>query len=166
MSVTDVTRLHRWHHDDYAEAKRQIYMQLGDLSGLEVFGRQVAVAVYVRPEVNSVTGLYQTQNSMREDWWQGKAVLVLKMGPDAFRGDDGYIMATFPGGRAPQIGDWLFANANAGIQTSYEGPGGAQFMVENRQGEMEPVYSWFGWPIRIIPDDMFLGRVHEPHQVI
>jgi len=166
MAVADVTRLHVWHHADYDLAKREIHQALGDLGGLKVWGRQVAVAVYVRPEVNPTTGIYQPMTAMKEDWWQGKSVLIIKCGPDAFKGDESYIDATFPDGLPPRPGDWLFANANAGIQTSFMGRGASQPLVENRQGEMVPIYDWHGWPIRIISDTDFLGQVDEPHMVI
>lgn len=164
--MSDVTRLHKWHHDDYNVAKDQIHQSLGDLEEIDVFGRQVLVAVYVRPDVNPATGVYQTINAMKEDWWQGKSVLILKCGPDAFRGDESYVSATFPRAEAPCPGDWMFANANAGIQISLLGEGADKPMVKDRRGDLVPIYDWDGWPCRLIPDDQFLGRIAKPHSVI
>jgi hypothetical protein len=164
--MADVTRLHKWHHDDYNVAKHQIYQALGDLADIDIFGRQVLVAVYVRPDVNPVTGVYQTIAGMKEDWWQGKSVLILKCGPDAFEGDASYIAATFPANTKPVPGEWMFANANAGIQISLMGENAEKVMTEDRRGEMVPVFDWDGWPCRIIPDDQFLGRIARPHSVI
>jgi hypothetical protein len=164
--MADVTRLHKWHHDDYNVAKEQIWKAIGDISGIDVLARQVLVAVYVRPDVNPATGVYQTIGGMKEDWWQGKSVLVLKCGPGAFLGDESYLRATFPDGKMPQPGDWMFANANSGIQISLFGEGAERIMGVDRRGDMIPIYDWDGWPCRIIPDEQFLGRLTKPHSIV
>lgn len=161
--------LHRHHHADYEEAKRQILQAIGDISDEDLFGRQVLVAVYVRPELNPVTGLVSTMTTLKEDWWQGKIVMVLKLGPDAFgqvTGEDSYFKATFGDKPPPQPGEWLMMNANAGLQTSFYGKGAARPKGKDRHGEMVDLYDWDGWPCRIVPDDSFLMRISTPHTVV
>ena len=164
MSDT-ASKLHGWRHDDYEVAKEHIWQQLGSLDGLEVFGRQVLVGVYTRPAFNTRSGLMFTEKEQRNDWYEGKVVLVLAHGPDAFKGTENWLKSTYPGD-APKIGDWLFQNANTGIQFSFRGDGAQRVTYEDRRGEQQPVYPGDGWPVRIVNDDGFLGRLREPHSVV
>lgn len=163
--AADVGQLHGWGHDDYEIAKQHIREQLGSMDNLEVFGRQVLVGVYVRPVRNPRTGLTVTEKEQQKDWYEGKVVLVLAHGPSAFSGDDDYIAATYPHG-APRVGDWLFQNANSGIQISFMGDDAKRVQYEDRHGEKHPLYPSDGWPVRIVLDDDFLGRVGRPTAVV
>ena len=49
------THLHKHHHDDYEVAKSHIHRQIGRLD-LELFGRQILCAMYIRPPINPKTG--------------------------------------------------------------------------------------------------------------
>ena len=163
--VANLANLHNWGHEDYDEAKRDIFAQLGRLD-LEIFGRQVLVGVYVRPAYNARSKLHATGDEQKKDWWENKVVLVLAHGPDAFTGDDGYMKANYPDGRRPRIGDWLFQNANQGMSMNFKGDGAERVKYEDRRGEMQDRYPDEGWPVRIVMDDSFLGRVMKPNQVI
>jgi hypothetical protein len=158
--------LHGWGHEDYEVAKDHIYRQLGSIDNLEVFGRQVLVAVYVRPAENKRTGLSFTAKKQEADWYEGKVVLVIRAGPSAFSGDDSYIESMYGDQPPPQPGDWLFQNANTGIQFSFQGDGSERVKYEDRHGETHDMYPGDGWQVRIVMDDGFLGRIPRPTSVV
>ncbi len=161
-----ISRHHKPSYDDYEVAKAHIHQALGDITDIEVFGRQVLVAVFCRPTV-SPNGWFETVTGMKEDWWQSKAVLVLKVGPDAFNGTEAYLDATFGKGvPAPRAGDWLFANASAGIQINLMGDGASRPQGKDYKGRSIDLFEWEGWPCRIIGDDNFLGRITNPQSVV
>ena len=167
MALT-YTVLHKYRHNDYELAKDHIRRQLGDISDFELFGKEVLVAVYVRPLRNENSGLTISDNIQKEDAIQGKIVLVLKAGPSAFGAmDDISFREAQYGGAPPKPGDWLMVRAAAGEPISYYGPNAEEVKTENRRGEMEKLYCWDGgWPCRIIDDSNFVGRVTEPHSVV
>jgi len=160
--------LHGWHHDDYEIAKAHIAQQLGNFDNeVKVFGRQVLCAVYIRPLLNPRTGLQSTEKHQQEDIWQGKVMLVLKLGPDAFKGDGSYQAAMFGSADdVPKVGDWLMANANTGFSLNIRGEGGTRVVALNRRDEEEKLYPFDGWACRIVPDDLFIGAVLKPHVVV
>lgn len=75
---------------------------VGDLSKFELFGNQVLIGVYERPE-KTQGGLYLAQTSRAEDTHQGKAGLVLKLGPSAFVSDANYNFRD----QKVEEGDWV-----------------------------------------------------------
>jgi hypothetical protein len=161
-----ITRHHKPAYDDYEIAKDHIHQALGDITDIEVFGRQVLVAVFCRPIVND-RGFFQTVKEIKEDWWQHKAVLILKLGPDAFNGTEAYLNATFGSGvPAPKPNEWLFANASAGLQVNLMGDGASRPQGKDYAGRPIDLFEWEGWPCRIIGDDNFLGRLVKPHSVV
>lgn len=164
--VADLNNLHSWHHDDYEVAKQHILQQMGSMDGLEIFGRQVLVAVYVRPCVNPRTGWTVTEKEQQKDWYEGKVVLIVAHGPDAFTGTPEYIAATYPRAEAPHVGQWMFQNANTGIQMNFCGDNALRVQYEDRRGELQNLYPNDGWPVRIVTDDGFLGRLTRPHAVV
>jgi hypothetical protein len=164
--VSDVSRLHNWHHDDYEEAKREIYAQLGSLDGMHLFGRKVLVAVYIRPQRSS-RGLYQTVKAQKEDIYQGKAVLLVKAGPDAFSGDEAYLASMYGPGGAPKLDEWLFLNSNQGVAVNWEGDGATKLTFVDDEGRMQDRFEWAaGWPCRVVEDDCFMGRMTTPHSAV
>lgn len=165
--MTDVaSALHGWGHEDYEVAKDHILRQLGSMDNLEIFGRQVLVAVYVRPAENKRSGLTATAKRQEADWYEGKVVLVLRAGPSAFTGDDGYLESMYGERAAPIAGDWLFQNANTGIQFSFCGDGAERVQYQDRHGDSHPMYPSDGWQVRIVMDDGFLGRIPKPTSVV
>jgi hypothetical protein len=161
----NATNLLNWHHDDYEIAKRHIHQAIGSLDDIEVFGRQVLVAVYVRPN-KTAKGFYQTTKAQMEDVYQGKSVLLLKAGPDAFVGDDGYVAAMFGSKGKPSPGDWLFVPASSGLSTWLIGDGAQRPQGEDFRNDPIDIYDWDGWPVRIIVDDAVIGRMNKPHQLV
>ena len=64
------------HNED---PKNEIWKAIGDLSDFQLFGNEVLVAIYIRPQKTS-SGIFLTDNYRDEDKWQGKIGLVLKKG--------------------------------------------------------------------------------------
>jgi hypothetical protein len=165
--MADQTYLHDWHHDDYETVKRDIHRQLGNIdSELHIWGRQVLVAIYIRPLMNPKTNVWSTETKQMEDVFQGKASLIIKLGPDAFNGEVDYIKAMFGDVGAPKVGDWVFSNANSGISLSIAGAGAERVTGEAKNGEKFNMYPSSGWYCRIVPDDQFFGTVLKPHSVV
>lgn len=74
--------------------------RVGDISGVEVFGNDVLVAIYKRP-TKTKSGIILTDNTLNEDVHQGKVGLVLKLGPTAYLDEDGNKF------RDIKEGDWV-----------------------------------------------------------
>ena len=64
------------HNED---PKEEIWKAVGDLADFQLFGNEVLVAIYIRPQKTS-SGIFLTDNYRDEDKWQGKIGLVLKTG--------------------------------------------------------------------------------------
>ena len=79
-----------------------ILKEVGDLSKFEVAGNQLLLGIYERPE-KTKTGLYLSDQTRKEDQHQGKAALVLKKGPIAFKSDHNYDFKGFD----VEVGDWV-----------------------------------------------------------
>ena len=61
------------------EEKRAILDRIGDLSHVEIAQNEVLLAIYMRGEKTS-GGIILPQNNLKEDRYQGKVALVLKIG--------------------------------------------------------------------------------------
>jgi co-chaperonin GroES (HSP10) len=61
-------------------AKDEILSKLGDLSGVEIAQNEVMIATYMRPQMTK-GGIYLPDQNLREDQYQGKVGLVVKIGP-------------------------------------------------------------------------------------
>lgn len=95
---------------------QEILEKVGDLSKLNIFGRNVLVGVYVRPE-KTKGGLFLTDNARQEDRYQGKVGLVLKTGPFAFSQADNDWFA----GSTISKGDWVFLRPSDGWSVTVNG---------------------------------------------
>jgi co-chaperonin GroES (HSP10) len=84
------------------DAKSAIIKAVGDISKMHITEDWVLVGTYIRPE-KTKGGIYMPQKTMDEDRFQGKAGLVLAMGPTAFK-----YSGPFPyEGPKPEIHDWV-----------------------------------------------------------
>ena len=81
------------------------------LDSIEIFHNQVLVATYIEPE-KTRGGIIRPDRTLAENRFQGKAALVLKMGPLAFVDDN---VAKF-GGVTVQEGDWVFVRPSDGME--------------------------------------------------
>lgn len=154
-----ISRHHRPFYDDYSIAQAHILQAVGNLDDIDIFGRQVLCAVFCRPGVTP-GGVYLSVKEVREDHWQHKVVMILKKGPEAFHGKQSYLDMTFGvDATSPGPGDWMIANASAGIQINLAGDGGSRPQGKDHMGRAMDLFEWDGWPCRIIGDDNFLGRL-------
>lgn len=88
MSVVTPHRAIKAVEDSKGDVRHIIHKMVGDLSGIEIIGDMVLVATYIRRVAKTAGGIWLPDSSKQEDVWQGKAGLVLKWGPDAFRDPD------------------------------------------------------------------------------
>lgn len=169
MAEASYSRLHSWHHDDYQVAKDHIMRQIGDFSDSQVFGSQVLCAIYIRPARNPLNGLEYTDKQQAEDIAQGKSMLILQLGPNAFGGPDAdgtYLKSMFGDYGAPKVGEWLWARSNSGEPVHISGEGAERVTYLSRQKDECNAYPFEGWPCRVLHDESFIGRVAKPHQVV
>lgn len=138
------TTLHNWHHETAAEAAKEIMSQVGDLSNIEIFGSQVLIAPYIRP-TRTKSGLHVPTAVAKDDTWQGKVGLVLKIGPTAFDPDN---LKQF-GGRAPAVGEWVFHDVKACFQLHVKGDGAKRGAMRDEDG----------WPGRLVYAADIYGRL-------
>ena len=164
-SVQNISNLHNIYHEDYMVAKSQIQEHLGNIDNLDIFGREVLLAVYVRP-MKSNKGVHMSAAWQREDVYQGKTALILKMGPGAFQGDESYVKAMFGDHRPPARGDWVMVRPNDGMSVNIRGDGGTRSQVKDFRGDDIDAYGWDGWPCRIVLDEAIIGRLVKPHNVV
>lgn len=93
------------YHDE--DPAKEIHDKVGDISGFNLFGPKVLVAIYVRPE-KTKGGIYLTDKLRDEDLYQGKVGYVLKIGPCAFTDADWF------GDEQVNVGDWVGFRASDG----------------------------------------------------
>jgi co-chaperonin GroES (HSP10) len=65
--------------DPILDEKEAILSKLGDLSAVQIAQNEVLVAIYIRPE-KSAGGILLTDRTRKEDNYQGKVGLVVKIG--------------------------------------------------------------------------------------
>lgn len=119
------------------DPRDEIYKEMGNLDGFEVFPAQILVAIYKRPE-KTKGGVILTPDTRKEDIYQGKVALVLKVGVGCFVDDDRFKFY----GMSAKPGDWLVLRASDG------------WAVEVR-----------GRECRMVPDLQVKMRIAEPDSV-
>lgn len=110
-------------HD--VDPAKVILDKIGSLEGFELFGNQVLVGVYERPEKGkdikradgTVANLFLPDQTRNEDRYQGKAALVLMKGPTAFVNDHNYDFK----GMTVNKGDWVSIFVSDGRQIVING---------------------------------------------
>ena len=93
------------------DPKQALFDAVGDLDGYDIFHNQVLVAIYVRPNITA-GGILRPDENIKEDEYQGKVGLVVKLGPAAFRDTED---ETF-NGQSLNIGDWVVFRTGDGWQ--------------------------------------------------
>src|SRR5690606_283508 len=100
------------------DPKDVIMEQVGDLSEFELFWNQVLVAIYEMPkDAKTVAGIIVPDKTRDESIFQGKAGLVVKLGPQAFVDSDDF---KFDGQRV-NVGDWVLVRPQEGWLTEING---------------------------------------------
>jgi co-chaperonin GroES (HSP10) len=95
----------------------EILSRVKNLQNFELFGNQVLIGVYQRPE-KTKSGIILTEQTRGEDAFQGKAGLVLKLGPAAFVSDDNYDFK----GQSVTVGDWVAIFVSDGRKIELQDP--------------------------------------------
>jgi co-chaperonin GroES (HSP10) len=93
------------------DPKTKIREEIGDLDGIQLFGNQILVAVYIRPE-KTKSGIYLTNQTLEEDRYQGKVGLVLGRGALAFVDPE----EKYFGGMEAKEDDWIVFRPSDGFQ--------------------------------------------------
>lgn len=102
------------------DPKKALLDALGDISGIEVLHNLVLVATYIEPETTA-GGIIKPDRRLDENRFQGKAALVLALGPLAFVDD---AVARF-GGVKLQVGDWVMVRPSDGMELFMVDAGGS-----------------------------------------
>lgn len=87
-------------YEHEVDPKQAILDKIGDLEGVEVFGSDVLVALYIPPQ-RTKSGLIIADATREESRWQGKAGLIIKMGNTAYTDEDGNKF------RDLAVGEWV-----------------------------------------------------------
>jgi len=101
------------HVGDPAE---ELKVAIGDISKVQVYNNNILCAVYKRPE-RTKSGIFLSDNTRKEDDYQGKVVLVLKKGPLAFVDDDRTAFA----GQDVEVGQWIVLRSSDGWKLNING---------------------------------------------
>jgi len=99
-----------------ADPRDELIKSVGDLSKVKIFNNHILCAVYKRPE-KTKSGLYLTDNTRKEDEYQGKVAVVLKKGPFAIQDD----AQTSFNGQDVAEGDWVVFRVSDGWQVTVNG---------------------------------------------
>ena len=137
------------HETDPAEV---ILSQAGDLREVEVFNNQVLVGVYDRSddektEKKTQGGIIVPIDNLKEDKFQSKVGLILKMGPAAF--DDKGGESDWFQGQDMTTEQWVFYRPNAGWNVTL-------VSQDPRTGKIRKLLC------RLLEDVNILGRITSP----
>lgn len=100
------------HKEDPREA---LLRQVGEVPDGIVFGCRILCAIYVPPVVTKTEGGIHIapalqDSDVEESLWQGKALLVVAMGPDAYVDTDDIKFS-----QKVSVGDWVWSRPSDGI---------------------------------------------------
>lgn len=98
-----------------ADPKQHIFDTVGHLKSVEVSGDGVLMGIYFRPE-KTAGGIIRPDSNVEEDAFQGKVGLVLKLGPNAFRDENGELYE-----ERFEVGDWAVFKVGDAWQVSVMG---------------------------------------------
>jgi co-chaperonin GroES (HSP10) len=128
------------HDDDPKEviSKKIGLTNDGRIPGFSLQGNRVLLAIYERPNVTK-SGIHLSDVTLKEDAIQGKAALVVMLGPSSFRSDE---RVMFDEAEVLKVGDWVMCFVSHGLRCSVNGV-----------------------PCRIIRDQDITMRIPAPDQV-
>jgi co-chaperonin GroES (HSP10) len=118
--------------------------KLNGLPDIEVFHHHILVAKYIRTTVGTSGRIIAASQTQKEDEYQGKVGLVIKIGPGAFL-DDGAV--TFRG-ISVKPDDWVLYRNSDGWDMDYVVP-----------GESEKIH------LRWLEDAHIKGRAQNPDSI-
>lgn len=102
----------------------EIVNRIGDLSDVVIPANKVLLGIYMRPS-KTKSGLHIPDKYREEDFYQGKAGLVLKCGPAAFKGS--WKVEAFE----PKIGDWVAFRPSDGFKIDIRSQEGHCILLED-----------------------------------
>lgn len=107
-------------HD--TDPREAIFKELGDLSGFDIAAQGVLVATYTREGDAKIAGtnLIMPEAAVKDDQFQSKTGLVVRLGRRAFKEDQHVQWHGFSCG----IGDWVVFRASDGLKMQVPGMGG------------------------------------------
>ena len=111
--------------DSRAEIQNAVKDYVNDI---HLTGAQVLIGIYVRPQ-KTKGGIILTDDYREEDVYQGKAGLILKMGPMKMDEKD----ADFFGDKAPQVGDWVMYRPSDGFPMEFGNKQKCRILSDRRQ---------------------------------
>lgn len=114
--------------DDFKEMVKRLVEP--HLASFDVWHNQVLVAHFVRNKIGSLIVAAQTQ---KEDQFQGKVGLVLKLGPSAFVEEPG---VKFYGVKA-KVGDWVLYRNSDGFPLDFCPPGSTEKILCRLVGDAD-----------------------------
>ena len=137
MAEAIVAALRVRHETDPA---KEIFDDLGDLSGYRVGGPDLLIAVYERRGKTS-GGIFLPDRTADNDKWGGCTGLIVKMGPRAYRTEktEGWFVDDAGRPKPPKVGDWIV----------FDPKQGHMFLIDKRM-------------CRVIPDQYAFLVIPEP----
>lgn len=123
--------------EDPEKAKQRTLAELGDISEVRIDMNRVLLAVYERPE-KTESGLYLGDKTRKEDVHQGKAALVVKLGPGVDQSDRNVNFYD----RKLAVGEWAVVWPNDGVK-----------------------FNVGGKDCRLVRDDIIFVRIPRPDMV-
>jgi co-chaperonin GroES (HSP10) len=88
------------------DPRKEIWDKIGSVADYTLYHNRILVAVYIRPsKIKTASGfeLELPESVRKEDEFQGKVGLVLKVGPSAFLDDEHNKFH----GQQVEVGDWI-----------------------------------------------------------
>ena len=129
--------------DPGEDFRKTVYERIGHLiDDVEIFHSQILVAKFMRTKHSA--NIIATANSEREDRYQGKVGLVLKVGPGAFQDNPG--TGDYFHGVSVKPGDWVH----------YRYSDGADFNIRPSGSDANKV------ECRLLEDSSIKGRLSRP----
>lgn len=122
------------------DPKQQVIESIGDISGVGVSANGVLIGIYQRPE-KTASGIVLPESVRKEEVYQGKCGLILKMGPQAFKDSDNY---KFADEDRRAVGDWVIIKVSDGWPVT----------LNNKNGNC-----------RLVPDSDIRMTIDQPDKV-
>lgn len=160
-----------WHHDEPAQARKEIDAALGDISWFRLIGSQVLLASYMRP-VLTRGGIITRNHEQNEDIFQGTVGMIVAIGPQAWRAstqkfdpDRGHPTEVKGdeerfGGSLPEIGDWVYCRPQDTVMCALKGPGSKMLEQNGHKREFQ------GWPCKLVFARDIYAFADLPHAVL
>lgn len=115
----------------YVDPVEEIQERIGDLSEIIVPFNKLLVGIYMRPNLTK-SGIVLPDQVRDEDRYQGKAGVILKMGPMAFKDDDHVKFH----GLNPDVGDWIAFRPSNGMKIDIRSKDGHCILLSDTQVEL------------------------------